>query len=230
MAEPETPSAGRSKGRVSRNPLVLFAAITAAVAALGVAGGFAWAAIAPRVAVVVTGHGAAQVVNPETKAFIAADGWFCIIGAAGGLLAAVIGYLVAVRRCGAVAAAGLILGGLAASIVQWRVGRNIGPASFRSALLTSRTGTVLHAPLSLRAHAALLVWPLASALVVGLVEMLVGERFDQIAQRSLAPPPIAPPIAPPPIAPPPALGAPTLDAPPPAASPLEPPSVSDPPI
>ncbi len=156
--------------------MVVLAAIVAAVALLGVPAGFAWAAIVPRVAVVVTGHGAAQVINPETRAFIAADGWFCVVGVIGGLLAGVAGYLAAVRRYGSLAVVGLVLGGLAASFVQWWIGRDIGLAAFRSSLFLAHQGAVLHAPLVLRAHGAVVIWPLTTALVVGLAELLAGQR------------------------------------------------------
>jgi hypothetical protein len=157
---------------------LILAGVTAAVALLGVPAGFAWIAIAPRVTVVVTGHGVAEVINPETKAFIAADGWFCVVGALGGLLAGVAGYLLAVRRYGPLAVAGLLLGGLAASLVEWWIGRSAGLAPFRKALYLSHQGAVLHAPLVLRAHGALVVWPLIAALVVTLAELLAREPRD----------------------------------------------------
>ncbi len=162
-------------GRPPGRPLAVLATVTAAVALLGVPAGAAWIAVAPRVVVVVTGHGAAQVVNAETKAFIAGDGWFCVIGVVGGLLTGVAGYLLAVRRRGAPAMAGLILGGLAASLVTWWIGRNSGLAAFHSALLTRPTGAVLHAPLVLRAHVAVVIWPFTVSLCAGLAELLSGQ-------------------------------------------------------
>jgi hypothetical protein len=157
---------------------LILAGVTAAVALFGVPAGFAWIAIAPRVTVVVTGHGVAEVINPETKAFIAADGWFCVVGVLGGLLAGVAGYLVAVRRYGPLAVAGLLLGGLAASLVEWWIGRSAGLAPFRKALYLSHQGAVLHAPLVLRAHGAVVVWPLITALVVTLAELLARQPRD----------------------------------------------------
>lgn len=180
---PEILFPARRPDRVLGRPPVVLVTVTAAVAMLGVPAGFGWAALAPRVVVLVTGSGAAEVLNPETKAFIAADGWFCLLGIAAGLLAGVVGYLVAVRRHGAVAVAGLMLGGLAASLLEWWIGRSIGLASFRTALLLSRNGAVLHAPLALRAHGALVIWPLTSAIFVGLAELLSGQRPDRLAGR-----------------------------------------------
>ena len=100
MAVEETLASDRRQHRTLARPMVVIAAVTATVAVLGVPAGFAWAAIAPRVAVMITGHGAAEVINPETSAFIAADGWFCVVGVIGGLLAGVVGYVTAVRRHG----------------------------------------------------------------------------------------------------------------------------------
>jgi hypothetical protein len=176
MALPDTLAAGSTPHRSSALSLAIFGAIVIAIAVAGMACGFLWAAVAPRVAVSVTGHGLAEVVNPETKAFIAADGWFCVISAAAGLLAGVAGYLAAVRRNDGAATLALIVGGLAASLAQWWVGKQVGLASFRSALLIRHAGTVLHAPLALRAHGAVVIWPLTTALVVGLAELLAGRR------------------------------------------------------
>ncbi len=187
MAAEETLAADRREGRGPGRPLVVLAAVTAAVAVLGVPAGFIWAVITPRVAVVVTGHGVAEVINPETKAFIAADGWFCVIGVAGGLLTGVVGYLVAVRRHGTVAVAGLILGGLAASLLEWWIGSRIGRASFRGALDLGHHGAVLHSPLELRAHTALVFWPLAGALFVGVAELLAGQRPTRPDGQALDP-------------------------------------------
>jgi hypothetical protein len=175
MAIAETPASGRSTRRAATRIALMLAAITAAAALLGMPCGFIWAAITPRVTVVVTGHGVATVVNPETNAFIAADGWFCVVGVIAGLLAGVAGYLIVVRRHGAVAVVGLILGGLAASLLEWWIGTAIGRAPFRKALFLSHQGAILHAPLVLRAHGALVVLPLTAVLVTGLAELFAGQ-------------------------------------------------------
>ena len=44
----------------------------------------------------VTGRGSANVINPETAAFIAADAGYCLIGVAGGIIIGLAGYLLAV--------------------------------------------------------------------------------------------------------------------------------------
>ena len=145
---------------------VVLLASLAATAVVGIPAGFLWAVLAPRVLAQVVSHGAASVVNPETTAFIVADAWFVLIAAIGGLLTGLAGYLLAVRRRGAPAAAGLILGGLAAAALMLWIGDNDGHATFQHRLLTSPAGTYVHASLSLGSKSAVVFWPLAVAVVI----------------------------------------------------------------
>ena len=57
------------------------------VAVLGVPVGLLWRALAPR-AVALVSNGSVDLVNSETKAFIAADGTLFLLSLAGGVLAA----------------------------------------------------------------------------------------------------------------------------------------------
>lgn len=157
----------------------MFLATGALTAVAGVPGGFAWAAVAPRALAVVTGRGTANVVNPETPAFIAADGWFCVIGLAGGLLCGLAAYAAAVRSRGALAAAAVIIGAFGASLVAWWVGRNAGLSGFRAGLMAGHAGAVLHAPLMLRAHSALASWPFGAALSVVAAELVAGRPHNR---------------------------------------------------
>ena len=180
------PGAVPRRARSPRRPLrsaasataVLLAAM-AATAAAGIPAGYIWALLAPRALARVVGRGAASVVNPETTAFIAADAWFSLIAAAGGLLTGAAGYLFLVRRRGAPAAVGLILGGLAAAALMLWIGDNYGHAAFRHRLATSPTGTYLHASLSLGAKSAMVFWPMFAALAIvvpGAVAYVRGSR------------------------------------------------------
>src|SRR5262245_63173210 len=88
---PVVPGPGPAGGRAGRQAsvagsIVAAAAILIGSTLLGLAGGLVWASLAPRAVYVVIGHGSANVVDPETSAFIAADAWYCLIGAAGGLI------------------------------------------------------------------------------------------------------------------------------------------------
>lgn len=153
--------------------------VLAAVA--GGPGGLIWAAVAPRALVTLTGHGAANVINPETPAFVAADGWFCVIGLAGGVLCGLAGYFAAVRRraapgAAALTAAALIIGAVGASLIAWQIGSNIGLPGLHAELMAGHAGAVMHAPLTLRARSALVSWPFGAALALLAAELVTGQR------------------------------------------------------
>ena len=165
---------------------------------LGLAGGLAWAALAPRAVYVVVARGAANVVNPETTAFIAADAWSCLSGAAGGLLIGLAGYLFAVRRHGPVPMLSVLAGAIIAGIAARVVGEHQGLSQFNRQLVSTRAGTVLHAPLSLAGDTsaafwptraslpAVAFWPLAACLVAGGI-VLIRVLRDRSAARYQGP-------------------------------------------
>jgi hypothetical protein len=139
-------------------------------AVLGLAAGLIWAVVAPRALLQEIAHGEAQVVNAETSAYIAADGWFCVIVAAGGLITGVLGYRILVRRAGWAAAAGLVLGGLAAALIALWVGENIGLGTYNHLLASSAVGAFFNSSLALGAKSALAFWPLLTSLAILLAE------------------------------------------------------------
>ena len=161
---------------------------------LGLLTGLVWSAVAPRALLIVQSRGVAYVADPETSAFIVADAWFCLLTAAAGLICGLAGYLLAVRRYGAAALAGLVLGGVAASVLAMWVGQQQGLAAFRSRLAVSAAGTRLREPPALGGHGALAFWPLFAALLVGSIE-LIGQSVErrrleaaELAQGALAGP------------------------------------------
>ena len=149
-------------------------AVAAGTVLLGVAAGLFWAAVAPRAWLVMTGPGAAALLNPETNAFIAADAAFCLVCLAGGALSGALGYLFAVRKHGPVGMAGLIAGALAAALVARWVGEQSGLAAFRHLLATLPAGARLRDSLTLGAGGALGFWVLAACAVAGGLELLIG--------------------------------------------------------
>jgi hypothetical protein len=150
-----------TKGR-----LAAFAAALAGSAVLGVLAGLIWAVVAPRALLQEVGHGEAQVVNSESSAFVAADGWFCLIVVLGGLITGLAGYRLLVRRAGWIATAGLILGAVAAVLLALWTGENIGLGTYNHLLATSSAGTFFHASLGLGAKSALVFWPGITSLVI----------------------------------------------------------------
>jgi len=137
---------------------------------LGIVAGLIWAAMAPRAVLQVVAPGEAGVVNAETSAYIVADAWFCLIAAVGGLITGVLGYRFLVRRTGWTAAAGLVLGAVAAALLALWIGENIGLGTYNHLLATSPNGTIFHESLALGAKSALAFWPLLTSAVILLAE------------------------------------------------------------
>jgi hypothetical protein len=173
------PGGGASdvQGRPVRpGPAVLSAVlIVAGSIVLGVAAGGTWAAAAPRVLyqVATLNPPTAYAINPETSAFIAADGWYCFIALLGGAIIGLLGYLFGVRRHGPWPMLGIVVGSVAAALVTAWLGNLLsGGPGFDHVLATSRPGMILHAPISLGSHGALAFWPLAAAGVAGGIELV----------------------------------------------------------
>lgn len=129
----------------------------AAVAALGAPLGLLWSAVAPDVPVRVTEQGATYA-DPQPEQLAAADGWFALLGLPFGVLAAVVVWVTARRYRGVVVLAGLAVGGVAAGLLAWWLGRQVGLAGYRAALDQAGVGTDLARPADL-AVAEIGWWP-----------------------------------------------------------------------
>ena len=75
-----------------------------------------------------------------------------------------------VRPAGWTAAAGLVLGGLAAALLVLWTGENIGLGTYNHLLASSPDGTFFNASLALGAKSALAFWPGLVSIVVLLAE------------------------------------------------------------
>lgn len=142
----------------------LFAgALAAAVTVLvGAPVGLLWAALAPRVDVVLEG-GQVQLVETASSGFIAGDGAFllavALAGALGGLATWWLG-----RAHGPAVVVGLALGGAAAAYVAMVVGLQVGLEEVQRAVDTGLQGAFALPPTKLRAREALVGWPVGSLL------------------------------------------------------------------
>jgi hypothetical protein len=167
VRQPEGPSPSRALAAAC---LIIVASVV-----VGVAGGLIWAAVSPRVLyqVVTLNPPTAYATDPETSAFIAADGWYCLIAVVGGALIGLLGYLAGVRRYGPVPMAGIAIGATAAAFVcKWLGHRQSGGPGFNRVLATSKPGALLHAPIALGSQGALAFWPLAATAVAGGIVLL----------------------------------------------------------
>ena len=173
--DPLAPAHGPGGPGVRAGLLALLAAAVVS-AVLGLLAGLLWSVLAPRALLVVQSRGVAYVVNPETSAFIAADGWFCLLTALGGVICGLAGYLLLVRRYGTLPLVGLVLGGVAASLLAMWAGLLLGLSAFRATLAVSRAGALLHEPLSLGGIGPLAFWALFAALIVGGIEISAQSR------------------------------------------------------
>jgi hypothetical protein len=150
---------------------------------LGVAAGLIWAVVAPRALLQEVGPGEAELVNAESHAFIVADAWFCLIVALGGAITGVVGYRLLVRRAGWTAAAGLVLGAVAAGLLTLWIGENIGLGTYNHLLATSRNGAFFHDSLGLGAKSALAFWPGLTSVIILVAEYGGRREVDKRADQ-----------------------------------------------
>ena len=168
------------EGGQTKRRLAAFVLALAGTVLLGIVAGLIWAEVAPRAMLEEVARGEAELLNPETSAFIVADAWFCLIGAVGGVITGILGYRFLVRRVGRAgwaAAAGLVIGALAAALIAVWIGENIGLGTYNHLLASSQVGTVFNASLGLGAKSALAFWPLFTSVAILLSE--TGTRREE---------------------------------------------------
>ena len=150
--------------------LIAFAAAVAGSVLLGAVAGLIWGAVAPRVQLQVYAAGSAFQVNAESSGYIAADAWYCVITAVGGLVTGLAGYWLLVRREGWPAALGLVGGAVAAGFTAIWIGGLIGLGTFNHQLATDQVGTSFNNSLALGAKSAVVCWLLVTGAVIGIAQ------------------------------------------------------------
>ena len=170
----------RPARRPLRRSITVGALIFAAMAVAGAPIGLLWSWVSPSVPVINAGQNGIVVNDPSPEEYIAADGWFTLIGFAFGLLAAVAVWLLLRRDRGPGLMLGVALGGLASALVMWEVGRLIGLSSWNDWQDSSTAGQTYDRPPDLHAHGALLVIAFAAVIVTTL---LAGWSNDPDLER-----------------------------------------------
>jgi hypothetical protein len=143
------------------------------VVLLGAPLGLLWAAVAPRVEVVVAAGGATRLAEPASDGFIAVDGAFLALVLVAGVLSGVVAWWLG-RRHGPGVVVGLVVGGLLAAEVASRTGALVDAGEARAALEAGREGVVALS-VRLRSEPARLGWPVA-ALAAHMVLTLFDAR------------------------------------------------------
>jgi hypothetical protein len=141
--------------------------------------GLVWHGAAPVARLVVTGEGV-FFSRSEDQSFIAADGIFTVLSLVVGLASGVLGYRL-LRPTAPAVVAGLAVGGLLGALSAWGIGCRLGPAPVAERAARLPAGAHLDAALTLRAHAAVFVWPLA-AVAAYVVLVTVVERVTPAAR------------------------------------------------
>lgn len=151
--------------------------VLAVVTLLGAPAGLVWAALAPRLDLVVSA-GTLTLLHSESEALIADDGYFLFITAGLGVLTGLAVYLVTRRRHGPGAVLGLAAGGLTASAVAAQVGERLYRGSFEAAARTAtHAGDHVRLFVAVRADGVLLGWSFA-AVAVYLLAVLLFQPFQ----------------------------------------------------
>jgi hypothetical protein len=162
--EPEVPPR-----RPWRRTVVAGVLSAVAVAAAGLVLGVIWHFVAPTVPVIDAGAGGIVVNDPSPEEYVAADGWFTLLGFAFGVIAAVAVWMLRRRDRGPVLLVGATVGALGAAVVAWQAGRWIGLGAYQSWRASATAGATYDAPPDLHTHGVLLVPAFAAAIVLTLL-------------------------------------------------------------
>lgn len=157
----EQTGAGAEGAVIVRRELRDAALSALGVAVAGVLMGLVWMWLAPRVPLFTDGR-AVYLKDPEGEEAMGADGTFALLGLAFGAVTGVLVYFL--RRHGGVGlVAGLVAGGVLASLLAWRTGVWLGPnTDVIAAAKEAGKNATFDAPLKIQAKGVLLTWPFAA--------------------------------------------------------------------
>lgn len=155
------PGLTRRPDRLARRVLVL---AVAAALVLGPVCGAAWWLLAPDVLVQV-GEAGASLRSVQAQRLFAVDAVFVLVTAGAGLLTGTVLAPRSLVRPGALLT-GLVVGGLAGSVLAWQVGMLLGPGPVEPRVAAAGVGDMVPLPLGLEAYGALLAWPIAAVATV----------------------------------------------------------------
>jgi hypothetical protein len=126
------------------------AAVAVGVTVLGLPLGLVWSWLAPDVPLVKTADGA-RLTEPQPEQFVAADGWFSLLGLGFGVLVSILVWIFLRRYRGPVGLVGVAIGTVGAALVAWWLGSRLGLAEFDRLAESAPVGATLNQPPELRA-------------------------------------------------------------------------------
>lgn len=160
----------QGSSRPWRRSVAAGAGAAAAIAVLGVLFGLLWAWLAPTVPVVKLADGSIVVTDPSPEQYIAADGWFTLLGLGFGLIVTVGAWLALRRDRGPFLLFGVIGGALVAG--RWvapLVGEFLGRGAYQDWRETAAQGATYLAPPELQSLGPKLVPAFIAAIVLTLL-------------------------------------------------------------
>ncbi|GAA4446752.1 hypothetical protein GCM10023170_027290 [Phytohabitans houttuyneae] len=131
--------------------------VAVVLAGLGAPLGWLWSVLAPAVPLIKT-EGGARLTEPQPEEFVAADGWFTLLGLGFGLLAAILVWVLLRRHRGPFVLLGVAVGTVGAALVAWGLGTLLGQGDFDKLLASAPVGTPLSQPAELRAGGFEWLW------------------------------------------------------------------------
>ncbi|MFC4064239.1 hypothetical protein [Actinoplanes subglobosus] len=160
----------QGSSRPWRRSVAAGAGAAVAIAVLGVLFGLLWAWLAPTVPVVKLADGSIVVTDPSPEQYIAADGWFTLLGLGFGLIVTVGAWLALRRDRGPFLLLGVIGGTLVAG--RWvapLVGEFLGRGAYQDWRETAAQGATYLAPPELQSLGPKLVPAFIAAIVLTLL-------------------------------------------------------------
>ena len=132
---------------------------------LGALAGVVWWAVTDLPAYRVLEDGGASTSERGLADYIASDAWYVVCGAVVGLVVGLLAWRWFGRSGWPVVVLTAVVG-LAAGLLCWAVGHRVEPGSFAVRLAAAHPGDLVPIDLTVRARAALVVWPLFAVIPV----------------------------------------------------------------
>jgi len=172
-------------GRWAPSRVVQVLGYVALALGLGALTGVIWWQVVDLPGYLVNRDGGAATSERGLAQFVGGDAWFTLLGALVGLLLGWLGW-VRLRLLGWPLVLVVVATAIAAALVCWWVGYELGPGDFNQRLADAKPGDLVLIQLTLRARASLLVWAFAATVPV-LLGSSLGRDDEEPRPRSHEP-------------------------------------------